>query len=259
MPKNGLVAVLSATPDKKGKSGSSWLGSPAVRLRRSATDAATSRTFDPPTRRRVARALIETCRLIPMIITFGWAAMLSGLVLLVAGAGAVAGGIAAAAKWIVVGRIGVVEHPLWGSFVWRNEVSDAFVETVAAPWFARAATGTAVLNLWLRAMCATIGCGVWCETYWLPEADLVTLGDGATVSRGCVEQTHLFHDRIMSMDTVTLGAGATLGPHSVALPASAIGPGATVGPASLVMRGDRVPDSTRWQGNPIAPQPEHGR
>ncbi len=55
------------------------------------------------------------------------------------------------------------------------------------------------------------------------------------------------------MDTVTLGAGATLGPQCVALPAAGIGAGATVGPASLVMRGDVVPDSTRWQGNPIAP------
>ena len=42
-----------------------------------------------------------------------------------------------------------------------------------------------------------------------------------TVNRGCVVQTHLFHDRIMSMDTVTLDAGATLGPHSVILPAAA--------------------------------------
>jgi carbonic anhydrase/acetyltransferase-like protein (isoleucine patch superfamily) len=39
----------------------------------------------------------------------------------------------------------------------------------------------------------------------------------------------------------------------VALPAARIGAGATVGPASLVMRGDEVPASTRWQGNPIAP------
>ena len=41
-----------------------------------------------------------------------------------------------AAKWLVVGRIDAIEHPLWSSFVWRNEVSDTFVETVAAPWFA---------------------------------------------------------------------------------------------------------------------------
>ncbi|MEU4341141.1 Pls/PosA family non-ribosomal peptide synthetase [Nocardia sp. NPDC023852] len=269
VPKNGLVAVLSAAPSKA-KAGSSWLGSPPVRLRRAAESTDTARTFDPPARLRVARGIVETCRLIPVLVTFAiglgvlftlaWlaqtfghlaAGLLSGLVLL--GAGAVAGISAVVAKWLLVGRIRAEEHPLWSSFVWRNEVSDAFVETVAAPWFARAATGTPVLNLWLRGLGATIGRGVWCESYWLPEADLVTLGDGATVERGCVVQTHLFHDRIMAMDTVALGAGATLGPHCVALPASALGDGATIGPASLVMRGDTVPASTRWWGNPIAP------
>nr|WP_067686819.1 Pls/PosA family non-ribosomal peptide synthetase [Nocardia jejuensis] len=272
VPKNGLVAVLSAAPEKS-KAGSSWLGSPPVRLRRKAGDSDGARTFDPPLKLKVFRAIVETCRLIPVMITFGigigvlftlawlaesagywFAALVCGVVLMIAGG--IAGAIAVAAKWLMVGRIGKVEHPLWSSFVWRNEVSDAFVETVAAPWFARAATGTAVMNVWLRALGATIGTGVWCESYWLPEADLVTLGDGATVERGCVVQTHLFHDRIMAMDTVTLEAGATLGPHCVALPASTIGAGATVGPASLVMRGDTVPRSTRWWGNPIAPWPE---
>ncbi|WP_336087522.1 Pls/PosA family non-ribosomal peptide synthetase [Nocardia sp. SSK8] len=269
VPKNGLVAVLSAAPSKA-KAGSSWLGSPPVRLRRAAESSDTSRTFDPPLRLKLARAVVETCRLIPVMVTFAIglgvlfvlaliaqytdylvAALASGVVLMAAGA--LAGALAVAAKWLLVGRIRAVEHPLWSSFVWRNEVSDAFVETVAAPWFARAATGTPVMNLWLRGLGARIGRGVWCESYWLPEADLVTLGDGATVERGCVVQTHLFHDRIMSMDTVTLDAGATLGPHCVALPAAHIGAGATIGPASLVMRGDVVPPSTRWWGNPIAP------
>lgn len=269
VPKNGLVAVLSAAPSKA-KAGSSWLGSPPVRLRRTAGTGDTARTFDPPLRLRVARGIVETCRLIPVLVTFAiglgvlftlaWlahtighlgTALLSGLVLLAAGA--VAGAVSVLAKWLLVGRIGAEEHPLWSSFVWRNEVADTFVEHVAAPWFARAATGTPVLNLWLRGLGAKIGRGVWCESYWLPEADLVTLGDGATVERGCVVQTHLFHDRIMAMDTVILGAGATLGPHCVALPAASIGAGATVGPASLVMRGDTVPPSTRWWGNPIAP------
>ncbi len=272
VPKNGLVAVLSAAPEKA-KAGSSWLGSPPVRLRRTAGDSDTARTFDPPARLRVARGIVETCRLLPVMVTFGiglgvlftlawaaatvgywFAALVSGVVLLLAGV--FAGACAVTAKWLLVGRIEQVEHPLWSSFVWRNEVSDAFVETVAAPWFARAATGTAVMNIWLRGLGAKIGRGVWCESYWLPEADLVTLGDGATVERGCVVQTHLFHDRIMAMDSVTLEAGATLGPHCVALPAARIGAGATVGPASLVMRGDTVPDSTRWQGNPIAPWPD---
>jgi non-ribosomal peptide synthetase-like protein len=269
VPKNGLVAVLSAAP-QKAKKGSSWLGSPPVQLRRAASTGDQSRTFAPPLRFKVGRAAVECCRLIPMMCTvaigvgllaalqFLWirygivvAGLAGGLVLLVAGA--VAGGLTTAAKWLLVGRTRVSECPLWSSFVWRNEVVDVFVEMVAAPWFARAATGTSVLNLWLRSLGARIGRGVWCETYWLPEAGLITLGDGATVNRGCVLQTHLFHDRIMRMDTVTLAPGATLGPHGVILPAASIGAAATVGPASLVMRGEDVPVSSRWTGNPISP------
>ena len=269
VPDDGLVAVLSAAPHKA-KAGSSWLGSPPVRLRRKPTAADVLRTFHPSPRLTIMRATVETCRLIPVMVTFAigiavlgglqalaiefgylWAALAGGLLLLIAGA--MAGATAVIAKWLIVGRIRAVEHPLWSSFVWRNEVSDTFVETVAAPWFARAASGTPVMNLWLRALGASIGRGVWCETYWLPEADLVTLDNAATVNRGCVVQTHLFHDRIMRMDTVVLEEGSTLGPHCVALPAARLGAGATVGPASLVMRGDEVPPSTRWQGNPIAP------
>jgi hypothetical protein len=91
------------------------------------------------------------------------------------------------------------------------------------------------------------------ETYWLPEADLVLLGNGVSVNRGCVLQTHLFHDRVMRLGTVDLDHGATMGPHSVILPAASIGADATVGPSSLVMRGEHVPAGTRWAGNPIAP------
>jgi non-ribosomal peptide synthetase-like protein len=168
-------------------------------------------------------------------------------------AGAVAAGVTTAAKWALVGRIRVTDHPLWSSFVWRNELADNFVEVVAAPWFARAAQATAVQNVWLRSLGVKIGQGVWCETYWLPEADLVELRDGATVNRGCVVQTHLFHDRVLSMDKVVLRKGSTLGPNSVILPASLLGRDATVGPVSLVMRGESVPDKTRWIGNPIGP------
>ena len=268
VPKNALVAVLSAAPERS-KKGSSWLGSPPVKLRRQPGTADRSRTFAPPFRLKVARALVELCRIVPTIVTFAvgagvvlalqwlhWhhglvvTALLGGAVLLVAGL--VAGLVTSLAKWLLVGRVTVREHPLWSSFVWRNEVMDTFVEMVAAPWFARAASGTSVLNLWLRSLGARIGRGVWCETYWLPEADLVSLGDGATVNRGCVLQTHLFHDRIMQLDTVELGDGATLGPHSVILPAASIGATATVGPASLLMRGEAVPAGTRWIGNPVA-------
>ncbi len=271
VPKKSLVAVLSAAPRrKKAKAGSSWLGSPPVLLRRPTGKGDDSRTYDPPQRLRIARALVECCRLLPLMVSFAvgglvalalvwllgtsqpWLSpLLAGPLLMVAGA--VAAGVTTVAKRLLVGTISATEHPLWSSYVWRSELADTFVEVVAAPWFARAATGTPVLNVWLRSLGAHVGRGVWCETYWLPEPDLVHLRDGVTVSQGCVVQTHLFHDRVLSMDRVVLGTGSTLGPNSVILPGSALGRHATVGPVSLVMRGESVPDKTRWIGNPIGP------
>ena len=217
----------------------------------------------------MARALIETVRIVAvwmhaaLVILvlaalallaergIGWAMLAGGLVLMVAGLLATA--VATAAKWLLVGRVRRGDHPLWSSFVWRNELADTFVEVLAAHWFARAATGSVALSWWLRTLGARIGRGVWCETYWLPEADLIDLRDGATVNAGCVVQTHLFHDRVLSMDAVTVAAGGTLGPNSVILPAARIGKHATVGPVSLVMRGESVPDKSRWIGNPVGP------
>ena len=125
-----------------------------MRLRRSALEADESRTYRPPQRLRVARALWELCRIVPVFVTcaiglavlftlaaltsaFGVlvALLLSGIVMLAAGA--VAALVSTIAKWAFVGRIRAGEHPLWSSFVWRTEVSDTFVEMVAAPWFAQ--------------------------------------------------------------------------------------------------------------------------
>jgi len=274
VPKRGLVGVLSSTP-KGAKAGSSYLGMPPIKLPRAVEDGDQSRTFEPPTKLVVARGLVEICRVLPVMASvalavlalfaiagvasvagFGIAALLSGLVL--AACGVVAATVAAAAKWLLVGRFKAVEHPLWSSFVWRNELADTFVEVLAVPWLAGSVAGTPVMNVWLRGLGARIGRGAWIETYWLPEADLVSVGVGATVNRGCVVQTHLFHDRIMRMDEVTLAEGATLGPHGIVLPGATIGAGTTVGPASLVMRGESVPANTRWLGNPISAWSKRG-
>ncbi|WP_346198849.1 Pls/PosA family non-ribosomal peptide synthetase, partial [Couchioplanes caeruleus] len=271
VPKRGLVGVLSSAP-RKAKKGSSWLGAPPMPLRRTVESADTSRTFDPPVRLKLARAAVELCRIAPVMcaaalavgvlaalafvwqVAGGWAAALAaGPVLL--GAALTAAATATAAKWLLAGRFRAGDRALWTSFVWRNELADTFVEVLAAPWLVRFAAGTPLLTAWLRTLGARIGRGVWLETYWLPEYDLVRLGDGATVNRGCVVQTHLFHDRVMSMDEVTLGAGATLGPHGIVLPGASIGARTTVGPGSLVTRGDAVPVDSRWLGNPIATWP----
>lgn len=268
VPKRGLVGVLSSAP-RKAKKGQSFLGAPPMKLRRIVETTDSSRTYHPPLRLKLARAAVELCRIVPVMLAVGlavlvlvalariWdvagghvAALCAGPILLFAAIGAAL--TATAAKWLLVGRFRAADRALWTSFVWRNELADTFVEVLAAPWLFRSATGTPVLSLWLRTLGAKIGRGAWLETLWLPEYDLVRLGPGATVNRGCVVQTHLFHDRIMTMERVTLGAGATLGPHGIVLPGASIGAATTVGPGSLVTRGDAVPENSRWLGNPIA-------
>jgi non-ribosomal peptide synthetase-like protein len=271
VPDRGLVGVLSATP-KKAKKGSSYLGMPPMKLPRRADSADQGLTYAPSARLRWSRAAVEVLRIVPVMLSVGLAlgvlstlravavaegyavaALVSGAVLLAAGLLACL--LSLAAKWLLIGRFTAVEHPLWSGHVWRNELADTFTEVLAAPWLLGAVPGTPLMNLWLRGLGARIGRGVWCESYWLPEADLVTLGDGVSVNRGCVVQTHLFHDRIMRMDSVTLQEGATLGPHGIVLPGTAIGARTTLGPASLVMRGETVPADSRWLGNPIAAWP----
>ncbi|MCQ1951297.1 amino acid adenylation domain-containing protein [Arthrobacter sp. zg-Y859] len=268
VPDNSLIAVLSSVP-KNMPAGTSWFGRPAVELPRPVQVGDTARTYDPPRRLLVARSAVEACRILPAVIT-AWLALLtvwalaglydafgfltavlwSGPVLLLSGIAAAL--IAVMAKWLLVGRFEASEHPLWSSFVWRNELADVFSESLAVPGLVRMSLGTPMLNAWLRWMGARIGRSVWCETWWLPEFDLIQVGDGASINRGTVLQTHLFHDRIMRLDEVTLGDGSTLGPNSIVLPGSAIEEGGTVGGCSLVMRGESVPVNSAWCGNPLA-------
>nr|WP_236652059.1 Pls/PosA family non-ribosomal peptide synthetase [Streptacidiphilus neutrinimicus] len=268
LPDDSLVGVLSDAPPAS-EPGSSWLGRPGMRVQRVVEGGDdTARTYDPPRRLVWARALVELCRILPVLITvllgdlaatalqalFDWdgltvSAVLAGVLLLVLGVTACL--ITTLAKWLLVGRFREGQKPLWSSFVWRNELFDTFVEELAMPWLGGTLVGTPFFTLWLRSLGTRIGRGVWCESHWFPETDLIAIGDGATVNRGVVVQTHLFHDRLMRMDAIEVGAGATIGPHSIVLLGSTLGEGAVVGPSSLVMRGESVPAGSRWLGNPV--------
>ena len=236
VPKRSLIAVLSATP-KKMKAGTSWIGSPPHMLRRTTVEGESDLTYRPTLKLKMLRAGWELTRALAVFTTVGiaggvlWtlsalttyfsplaAILLSGAVLVAAGA--IAALVAVAAKWLVIEVIRPGEHALWSSFIWRTEMVDSFTELVCAQWFARLASGTPALVWFLRAQGARIGHGVWCESYWFPEADLGDFGRPCHGEPRLRLQTHLFHDRIMSIDAVTLGAGATLGPHSVILPAA---------------------------------------
>ncbi|WP_223286607.1 hypothetical protein [Kocuria atrinae] len=272
LPEDALVAVLSSAPHKA-PVGSSWLGRRAQPIARAHTEADESATFRPPRRLQAARGFVEAFRMVPAMVS-AWidlmivyaltsiymahgmgmqgllyTALWSGAVLLAASTLACL--VPVIVKWALMGRFRTGERPLFSSFVWRNELADVFSESLAVPSLIRLSVGSPLFNAWTRLMGARVERGVWCETWWLPEFDLVTLEEGVSVNRGTVLQTHLFHDRIMRLEPVTMRRGSTLGPNSFVLPGATIEENSTVGPGSLVMRQETVPANGNWGGNPI--------
>jgi len=264
-----LVGVLS-TPPKRALQGTSWLGQPALELPRVPDRPDPARTTSPPRRLVLARGSIELVRiLLPSTVSvalgllmivaldsigqsgggvLAMAAAAPGL-LLVAGVGAAL--VTISLKWLLIGRYRVGEYPLWSFFVWRDEVINAAQEQLAGAWLLSMALGTPLMSVYLRAMGARVGRGVWFETLAVTEFDLVQLEDGCTVNRGACVETHLFHDRLMRTGPATLGPGSTLGPNSAVLPDTALAARCSVGARSFVMRGETLPANTRWHGAPV--------
>jgi non-ribosomal peptide synthetase-like protein len=265
---DSLVGLLTVPPSRSAD-GTCWLGNPALELPRIPDRPDPARTTNPPLRLLLARGAMDLTRiLLPSTASMliGWVVFLAldaigmrlGVLAEVAIAplALLAGGIVATAltvifKWTIIGRYRCGEHPLWSFFVWRDELINSAQEQLASFWLMSFATATPLMSLYLRAMGAKVGRGVWCETMAITEFDLVDLGDGCVVNRhGCIE-THLFHDRLMRIGPSRMGAGSTLGPSSAVLPDTVIGAGACVGGRSMVLRGEELPAGTRWHGAPV--------
>ncbi|OLL71888.1 hypothetical protein Ae263Ps1_5075 [Pseudonocardia sp. Ae263_Ps1] len=263
-----LVGVATVPPTSGVPRDTTWLGSPAMHLpvRQDSGDHPESMTF-APSRRRVAERLgIEFLRatLPASAISVSLYLFLQGLSdvartapawAVVLAAPALALGTAlllvllvAAVKWLVVGTYRPRREPLWSRFVRRSEFVTGLYEASAVPGLLTMLSGTPLLPPMLRLLGARIGRRTCVSTTYLTEFDLVVIGDDAVVGRDVSLQTHLFEDRVMKMSTVTVGPGASVGDRAIVLYDAVVGAGTRLDPLSLVMKGEHLPDGTRWRG-----------
>jgi non-ribosomal peptide synthetase-like protein len=265
---DSLIGALTLAP-RRPEQATSWLGVPAFELPRVRAAVDPARTIRPPLHLVLARALMDAIRILgPNTLSLsigllgllvldaigahlGIAAMIVLAPPVVLGSGLLSASLAVAIKWLLIGRYRCTEHPLWSLFVWRDEIVNTAHEQLAGEWLLRFALGTPLMSLYLRAMGSRVGRGVWCETTAVTEYDVVALGDGCAVNRGACLMTHVFHDRLLRIGPTSIGAGATMGPTSAVLPETALGVGACIGPHAVVLRGERLPAATRWQGAPV--------
>jgi non-ribosomal peptide synthetase-like protein len=158
--------------------------------------------------------------------------------------------IAAAVKWVVIGRFRRFVRPLWTFFVWRLECVNALYEFLVTPLALEPLHGTPFLPWYLRLLGARIGRRTYIHTTGFLEFDLVELGDHVALNDDCIMQTHLFEDRVLKSAPVLVGAGCSVGAASVVLYDSEMCPGSGLAPLSLLMKGEMLPAGTNWAGNP---------
>jgi non-ribosomal peptide synthetase-like protein len=272
---NNLIGALSSAPTHTPPDGTSWVGSPSFLLpNRPVLDTFSAElTFAPPARLVWARSIIEVFKIIlPYTFTFITFAVLYHYCKwhlayypnypfwssVGVGTGALVGLIfgfsilTALLKWVLIGRYKPSEKPLWSSFVWRNEFVNSLCESYVYPFWEAPLLGTPFATWFFQLMGSHFGHSVYMDTTEITEFDLAWVADHAVLNNGSTIQTHLFEDRVMKMSNLRIGRAATVGTSSVVLYDSVIGPGATLKSLSLLMKGEKLPANTRWQGIPSA-------
>ncbi|MER7679403.1 Pls/PosA family non-ribosomal peptide synthetase [Streptomyces sp. NPDC096934] len=267
-----LLGVHSLAPSRPMDPETTWLGSPAIFLpRRQASQAFPERlTYAPSPGLVAARLAVEYFRVtlpatisalsvlgiliaaVHMVGTLPPAAVVLLSPALLLGAALACTLTAVALKWAVVGRYRPRVEPLWSVWVRRTELVTGLYENLVVPVMVSLLTGTPWMGTVLRLFGARIGRRSWIATTFMTEFDLVHVGDDVAVGEFTSLQTHLFEDRVMKMDRVTVDADASIGPRCVVLYDARVGTGAGLDALSLVMKGERLPDGTRWQGIPAA-------
>jgi non-ribosomal peptide synthetase-like protein len=271
---NGLIGVMSTPPRgvQRTPDGTRWLGSPGFELPRTqeVTRFSDQETFNPSLWLMTLRSLVELLRLmlpgtiavadlvlLCVAVTYAyyalplWAlAAATPVFAFISSFVAVA--MVAVLKAVLIGKFKPVVKPLWCGYVWLNEVVNALYETIAAaamtPFM-----GTPFIAVCLRMMGCKVGRWVFLETTLFSEFDLVEIGNFAGLNLGATVQTHLFEDRVMKSDRLTIGDECSVGNMAVVLYGTEMKRGSSLGPLSVLMKGEILPASSYWIGIPTRP------
>jgi len=266
-----LIGCLSTTPQTNPiQDGTSWFGSPSLLLprRQQAEHFAESRTYAPPRHLILIRYCIEFFRVtLPCTLFVATATMLMNITDMIQdttplwfqvamlpplylGFGALGFLAVIGCKWLLVGRYAASNHPLWCNFVWRTELVTGIYENFGVYFFLDLLRGTPFIAWPLKLLGMKIGRRCYIDSSWYTEFDCIRLGDEAALNEDANLQTHLFEDRVMKVDGVTVGKRCTVGLKTTVLYGTALGDDAALGDLSLLMKGESLPAGTRWQGTP---------
>ena len=269
VPEDTLLGINTVADPRLLRPHTGWFGHPPLRLRRRPVGASDARHAEHPSMlRRATRLFWETARFTlpigPVLAFFLylWAIervtatgsllyLTIAIPLITLGTALLPIVAALATKWLLLGRVRPGAHPLWSCWASRWDffcvVWNVYVRELAAElrW-------TALLAVLLRAAGARVGRGVVLDGRFaedLPDPDMITIEDGATVEG--MFQAHTFEDRVLKNGPVVIRAGATVAHNAVLLYGADIGAHTHVAPHSVIMKHERLLPGIDYEGFPI--------
>lgn len=275
LPDDMLIGVLSTPPKLailQNNQIKDWFGSPAIALpnRQSSGIFDRALTFNPTIKTKLSRGIIEFLRIIfpesvilccsVFFIAYGhdllvdepvWKIIILTPFYYLGFLALPALLITIVLKWLLVGIYKPAQYPMWTRKVWFSEAVTSTYEALAVPFLLYYLRGTPWLPILLKLFGLKTGKRVWMNTTDITEFDLVSIGDDTAMNNDSGPQTHLFEDRIMKLGVIKIGQRNSIGAKTIILYDTEIGDDIHISPLSLVMKGEKLPDKTKWGGSPV--------
>ncbi len=154
--------------------------------------------------------------------------------------------LAVGAKRLIAGGIKPGRYPLWGLTYYRWWLADRLVESAPAYMLA----GSSLYPWWLRALGAKIGRDVMIGSITLRAADMLEIGDGASIGNAVnLENARVEHGELR-LGTIHIGEHACIGSYAVLEGDVRIESYGHLEGQSALADGTTLPAGRLWTGSP---------
>jgi non-ribosomal peptide synthetase-like protein len=136
---------------------------------------------------------------------------------------------------------------------WQRE---RFFKMQAGPGLHSIFVSTPFQSWFWRMVGVRVGKRLFDDGGGMSEKNLVTLGDDVTLNAGSFLQCHSQEDYAFKSEPIAIGSGSTIGIGATVHYGVTMGDGTVLAPESFLMKGEEVPASERWGGNPAQEIPD---